>query len=78
MWMEINIKEARSKLGLLLDKAEKGEEIIVSRRGRRVARLVPIRAKKNLPSLKGFRASISIDGEPVSVTIARNREEERY
>jgi prevent-host-death family protein len=76
--MEINVKEARSKLSLLLDKVEDGEEIIISRRGKRVARLSPLNAGKTLPTLQEFRASIRTKGEPISKTVARNREEERY
>lgn len=33
--------EAKNTLGGLLDRVERGEEIIISRRGRPVARLVP-------------------------------------
>jgi len=76
--MEINVKEARSKLSLLIDKAESGDEVIISRRGKKVAKLVPLTARKCLPSLKEFRASIRVAGEPMSHTVVRNREEERY
>ena len=33
--------EAKNKLGALLDRVERGEEIVISRHGRPVARLVP-------------------------------------
>jgi len=33
--------EAKNKLGTLLDRVERGEEIVISRHGRPVARLVP-------------------------------------
>lgn len=39
---EIGAFEAKNKLGHLLDLAEKGEEIIITRYGKQVARLVPI------------------------------------
>jgi prevent-host-death family protein len=35
--------EAKNTLGALLDLVEKGEEVSITRRGRRVARLVPDR-----------------------------------
>jgi prevent-host-death family protein len=77
--MQINAKEARGKLSSLLKKVEKGDEIVVLRRGKQVARLVPFRRKeKQLPELKEFRASIKVKGEPLSVTVLRGREEERY
>ena len=39
---EIGAFEAKNKLSELLDLAEKGEEIIITRHGKRVARLGPI------------------------------------
>ena len=77
--MEINAKEARGKLSSLLKQVEKGDEIVVLRRGKQVARLVPFRKKeKYLPRLREFRASIKLKGEHLSVMILRGREEERY
>lgn len=77
--MEINAKEARARLSDLLKKAEKGEEVLVSRRGKKIARLIPIeKVQKTLPSLKEFRASIQIKGQPLSKTVLKNREEERF
>ena len=41
--MEINVKEARTKISSLLDRTlNKGEEVVILMRGKRVARLVPI------------------------------------
>ena len=77
--MEINAKEVRGKLSSLLKQVEKGDEIVVLRRGKQVARLVPFQRKeKRLPNLREFRASIKVRGERLSVTILRGREEERY
>ena len=42
--MEIGAFEAKNTLGSLLDRVEKGEEIIITRRGKPVARLAPVRA----------------------------------
>jgi prevent-host-death family protein len=77
--MEINAKEARGKLSSLLKRVEKGDEIVVLRRGKQVARLVPFRRKEtHLPQLREFRASIRVKGEPLSTTVLHNREGERY
>ena len=38
---EIGAFEAKNKLGSLLDAVERGEEIVITRRGKPVARLVP-------------------------------------
>jgi prevent-host-death family protein len=39
--LQIGAFEAKNKLGSLLDLVEAGEEIVITRHGRRVARLVP-------------------------------------
>ena len=38
---EIGIFDAKNKLSELIDKVERGEEIVITRRGKAVARLVP-------------------------------------
>lgn len=77
--MEIGVKEARAKFKTLLDQVEKGREIIIRRRGREVARMVPPPSEaKQLPSLKSFRSSIRLRGEPLGKMVVRNRKEERY
>lgn len=40
--MLVNIYEAKAKLSSLLDKAQAGEEIVIARAGRPVARLMPL------------------------------------
>ena len=42
--MQIGVSEAKNRLGHLLDLVEAGEEVIVTRHGKAVARLVPARA----------------------------------
>ena len=77
--MEINIKEARNRLSSLLDRVEEGAEVILLRRGKEVARLVPPSGKgRRLPSLRDFRLSIKLQGSPLSETVIQDRQEERY
>lgn len=77
--MEINAKEARGKLSSLLKRVEKGDEVVVLRRGKQVARIVPLRGQERcLPSLSEFRASIKMKGKPMSTTVSHSREEARY
>jgi prevent-host-death family protein len=38
---EVGAFEAKNKLGTLLDWVERGEEVVITRRGKPVARLVP-------------------------------------
>jgi len=77
--MEISAKEARSKLSSLLNKVEEGGEIVIVRRGKRVARLITANNRvKQLPTLKDFRASVKIKGLSLGAVISREREGARY
>jgi len=77
--MQVSLTEVKSKLHSILAHVEKGEEIVILRRGKKVARIVPPKKElKPLPSLKDFRASIRVSGEPLSSTVARTRSQERY
>ncbi len=74
----ISVRDARSKLKTLLDRVAAGEEIVIVRRGKAAARLVPpTRKRRRLPDLTAFRATIRLKGEPLSITIAKAREEDR-
>lgn len=76
---KVTIREARSNLKALIERAEAGEEIIILRRGKQVARLMPPkRESSRFPDLTSFRASISLKGEPMSETVIRERRESRY
>jgi prevent-host-death family protein len=76
---EISAKEARGKFSSLLKSVEVGGEVVILRRGKQVARLVPpLGVGSRLPSLKEFRASILISGEPLSATVLHGRKEERF
>jgi prevent-host-death family protein len=44
--MTVGIFEAKQKLSQLVDRASKGEEIIITRRGKEQARLVPMPAER--------------------------------
>jgi len=77
--MEINVKDARSRLSSLLDRVRVGGEVIILRRGKEVARLVPPEGEgRPLPSLKEFRASIRVTGKPLRDTVIQERQEGRY
>ncbi len=76
---EINVKEARNKISALLDKAQMGEDVMILRHGKRVARLVPVDdVEKRLPDLSGFRASIKVKGSPLSRVVIEDRDMGRY
>lgn len=77
---KVNVRQARKRLSELLDDAERGESVIIERRGRPVARLVPAgrKASTKFPDLKEFRASIQVRGKAMSREVIDARERERY
>jgi len=76
---QVMIREARRNLRALIERVEAGEEIVILRRGKQVARLVPPeREPRRFPDLTQFRASISLRGEPPSEIVIRERREARY
>ncbi len=44
--MEVNVHEAKTRLSQLLARVEQGEDVIISRAGHPVARLVPYTGRK--------------------------------
>ncbi len=76
--LEINIKEARSGFSKLLNKVEQGQDIILTRRGKRIACLVSPEKREHLQSLKEFRKSIVLPGEGLGASILTGRDKERY
>jgi len=76
---KISVKDARASLPALLNRVARGEEIVIQRRGKPAARLVPpARSRAPLPDLTAFRASIRVKGEPMSASVIKGRREERY
>jgi prevent-host-death family protein len=45
--------EAKTKLSQLVERAQAGEDIVIARRGKPVARLVPVARKNKLASVHG-------------------------
>jgi prevent-host-death family protein len=71
----VSIQEARQNLSKLLDAVERGESVLITRRGKPIARLVPAEPTSLAPSpdLTTFRASILYGGEPLSRTVMKAR-----
>jgi prevent-host-death family protein len=55
MTKTVNIAEAKARLSALVDRAAAGEEIVLSRAGRPVARLMPL--AERMPRQPGMRRS---------------------
>ena len=76
----VDITEARRRLSKLVRAAEQGESVVITRRGKEVARIVPAERKplRGLPDLSAFRASIKIKGRSLTEELLALRREERY
>jgi len=76
----VSISDARKRLSQLVLAAERGESVVLTRRGKAVACIVPVEKKplRRLPDLSAFRASIKIKGKSLSRTLLDMRAEERY
>ena len=65
---EIGAFEAKNRLGTLLDWVEQGEQVLITRRGKAVARLVP--ADPGIDRAKARRAADGIIDARRGVTLA--------
>jgi prevent-host-death family protein len=73
------IREARQNLSALIEEVKKGREIVITDRGRPVARLVPYEpSAKPFPSHRKFRDSMPTIEPPLSEAILAEREEGKY
>ena len=75
----ISVEEAKQSLQAILEKVALGEEVTIVHEGKVVARVVPpLTKEQRLVELKRFRDSIQVKGDPLSETVIRLRQEERY
>ena len=67
----VNIHEAKTHLSRLIERVESGQEVVIARAGRPVARLVPFRARKNprVPGLWRGRVRLAPDFDQVDDAI---------
>ena len=76
---QVNMREARRRLGDIVKAAQRGQSTIITRRGKQVARIEPVaHAEKKLPDLTEFRASLQAKGKPLSQIVIDQRKEARY
>ncbi len=61
--MQVNVQEAKTQLSRLLARVEQGEEVIIARRGRPIARLSPLtpRSEKRTLGWDRGRGAIAPD-----------------
>ena len=77
----VSLAEAKAHLSALVERAEAGDEIDITRRGKLVARLVPARQPRkpiDWASLEKLRASMPLQTESGGDFVRRMRDEDRY
>jgi len=69
------VREARQNLSALLDEIRKGREVVITERGRPVAKLVPPDQPRGkvVPNLAAFRRTMPVLKPPLSATVAKDR-----
>lgn len=78
---EVSIAEAKAHLSELVERAEAGETVRITRRGKPVARLIPETKKKKKVDVEALRRlTESSPWQPVSAGefIRKMRDEDRY
>jgi prevent-host-death family protein len=76
----VNLVQAKAHLSELLNKVEAGEEVIITRHGRAVARLRSVSRQRNplmLDDLAAFRATMPSLRRPTVELLREARDEER-
>jgi prevent-host-death family protein len=59
--IQVGMHEAKTQLSKLVERAEAGEEVVIARNGKPVARLVPVATRNSLESVRGaLRGRIKI------------------
>jgi len=77
---EVGAFEAKAKLGQLLDEVEHGEEIVITRRGKPVARLTPVvlgfdreKARQAAAGIREMRKGVTLGGLKIKDLINEGR-----
>lgn len=72
--LEVTAAEAKAKLSSLLDVVEAGQSVVITRRGKAIAELVPRRAVRDLlPPLQALRNSLPEQASSAVETIQTMR-----
>lgn len=75
----VSVREARAEISRLLDAVARGEEVVIERHGRPVARLVPVATEiRHLPDRSAFRQSLREARESARQAVRAMRDEQRF
>jgi prevent-host-death family protein len=69
------VREARQNLSALIEEVRKGREVVITERGRPVAKLVPPGGARRggVPNLAAFRRKMPAFDPPLSTTVVQER-----
>ncbi len=70
----VNVHEAKSRLSELLEKVEQGEEVVIARAGKPVARLQPYEKVARRPGFLGPEYRLTADFDSCDAEIATSFE----
>jgi prevent-host-death family protein len=77
----VNIRALRAQIGRLLDAVEAGEEVVIERRGKAIARLVAVAPQPQgvcFPDRRAFRQRLPASQITSAEIVRALREDERY
>ncbi len=78
---EVSVAEAKAHLSAILDRVERGEEVVITRRGKPVAKVSGV-AKKLEPidfaAIRELRELLPLQEESAGDFMRRMRDQERY
>ena len=76
--MDVALREAKSKLSELVQSAERGEKVVITRHGKPVAEIVPYRRKGGIDfaELEALRKAMGIDD--VTLNFSRDWDDPAY
>lgn len=60
---EYNVHEAKTHFSRLLERVERGEEIVINRSGHPVAKVIPLPSRANRVSFGTFAESLTLDDD---------------
>ncbi len=78
---DVTLADAKAHLSELVNRVEAGEDVRITRRGKPVARLTPIKAKRSMIDVAALRAvtdKLEFQAEGAGDFVRRMRDEDRY
>lgn len=72
---ELSVREMRAALGRLDELVARSGEVVVTRHGQPIARILPIQGRREMPSLREFRQTMPERGSPSEVLVREDRDE---